>query len=860
MAKSHHSLPNPRAPVVTPLTSRVVPKRPTSALVRVLLVDDSLPVRQRLRSLIDESGIGQVVAEAATIEQALTAFEDCVPDALVLDLQLHDGSGFTVLEQVKRRRPECRVVVVTNSATPEVRNQCRRMGADECLEKSNDFERLPRMLVGAAEAAADVGSVHGDGERANAIGAATQRRSPDVQFQLTDSLAAAIYTCDAEGRITYFNAAAVALWGREPVLDHDRWCGWWRLLDPQGHTIAPDQYPMAQAIRERRPLGACEILVERPDGSRRQVLAYPQPFFAADGTVTGAVNLLVDITPLRRLQTERQQQLALAQATLDSLDSQVCLIDSNGTILSVNRAWRQYGAANDGEASRTNEGANYLAVCAQGVRAGWPGAAEFADGLRGVLQGSLGSFEVEYPCDSPDIRLWFAARITRLAGYGPSSVTIAHTDITQRKQAEAARVLLERQLYESQKMEAVGTLASSIAHDFNNTMGAILGNVELARQDIAVDHPVAISLGQIQKAGLRARSLVQKILSFSRRQPQAMQVQLLRPLVEEGIDLLRATLPSGVTLHSAFCDEPLAACLDATQLHQVLMNLGTNAWHSMQGQPGSIEIGLAACDRRSPAMQGPPGSIEIGRATFDRRSPGLTVRPSPEPGASAGAWSRLWVRDSGCGMDETTLARIFEPFFTTKPDGIGTGLGLATVCGIVCAHGGEITVDSAPAQGSCFHIYLPVRALDDSSENSASSQPDAKPALATRANGQHVLYLDDDECMSMVVARLLPRVGFRVTCFQNAELALEALRSQPDRFDIVITDFNMPRQSGLDVAREVSRIHPGLPVVITSGDITEDLIAEAAEAGVRGMFNKARTVEDLGHLTLRALAVAGALV
>jgi len=860
MVASPHSLPNPRAPAVNPLSSLARPKLPAAAPVRVLLVDDSLPLRQRLRSLIDESGIGQVVAESSTVEQALTAFEDCVPDVLVLDLQLQDGTGYTVLEQVKRRQPQCRVIVVTNFATPEVRDRCTLMGADECLEKSNDFERLPRLLIGAAEPAADAGSVPGHGERASAINAATQRGNPDAGFQLTDSLAAAIYTCDAEGRITYFNAAAVALWGREPVLDQDRWCGWWRMLDAKGHTMAADQGPMAQAIRERRALRDCEIHIERPDGSHRQVLAYPQPFFGSDGAVTGAVNLLVDITPLRLLQAERQQEQALAQATLDSLDSHVCLVDASGTILSVNRAWRQFVAANGGEASRTNEGVNYLAVCAQGVRAGSPGAAEFADGLQDVLQGRLGSFEVEYPCDAPDTLRWFTARISRLAGCGPSSVTISHTDITVRKQAEAARVLLERQLRESQKMEAVGTLASSIAHDFNNTMGVILGNVELARQEIAVDHPVASSLGQIRKAGLRARSLVQNILSFSRHEPQAMQVQLLRPLVEEGIDLLRATLPSGVTLRSVLCDEPLAARLDATQLHQVLMNLGTNAWHAMQGQPGWIEIGLAPCDRRSPAMQGQPGSIKIGMAACDRRSPGPAVRASPEPGAAAEAWVRLWVRDSGSGMDETTLAAIFEPFFTTKPTGVGTGLGLSTVRGIVCAHGGEITVDSAPGRGSCFHIYLPVRALDDSSENSASSHTDAKPALATRANGQNVLYLDDDECMSLVVERLLPLVGFRVTCFQSAELALEALRSQPDRFDIVVTDFNMPRQSGLDVAREVARLYPGLPVVITSGDLTEDLIVDAAEAGVCGMLNKAWTVEDLGALTLRALTVARAMV
>lgn len=812
--------------------------QPAVSVVRVLLVDDSLPVRQRLRSLIDESGIGRVVAESATVENALAAFEECVPDALVLDLQLHDGTGFTVLEQVKRRRPECRVIVMTNSATPEVRDRCRLMGADECLEKSNDFERLPLLLRGAADSALHAEIVKGSSRVENVVDVAARPRRPDVQVQLTDSLAAAIYTCDADGRINYFNAAAVALWGREPVLGHERWCGWWRLFDTEGNTLEVHQSPMARAVRERRPLRDCEILIERPDGSRRQVLAYPQPFFAADGTVIGAVNLLVDITPVRMLQAERQQEQALAQATLDSLSSHVCVIDAHGVIVSVNRAWRQFGAANHGDAALTNEGIDYLAACAQGVRAGVPGSVEFTGGLQSVLQGRLDSFETEYPCDVADTPRWFTVRVTRLAGSGPSRVTITHTDITQRKQAEAARVLLEEQLRESQKMEAVGTLAGSIAHDFNNIMGAILGNVELARQDIAAGFPVAASLEQIEKAGLRARSLVQKILSFSRRQPQAMQVQLLRPLVEEGIDLLRATLPSGVTLCSALCEARLAACLDATQLHQVLMNLGTNAWHALQGRPGVIEIGMESCDRQSP---------------------GHSVGTNPELGTPTQAWIRLWVRDSGCGMDEATLVRIFEPFFTTKPTGIGTGLGLSMVQGIVHAQGGEIGVDSVPGRGSCFNLYFPVRALDAAPELSASEDTDARLRPQAHANGEHVLYLDDDECMSLLVERLLPRVGFRVTCFQSAELALEALRSGPDRFDLVITDFNMPRQSGLDVAREVARLHPSLPVVITSGDTTEELTVGALQAGVRGVLNKARTFEDLGALALRVLTGPGTM-
>ena len=802
-------------------------------LPRVLLVEDSLPIRQRLRSLIDESGLAQVVGEASTVELALQLFIQQMPDAVVLDLQLADGTGYTVLAAIKRTRPTCRVIVMTNFAMPEVRERCQQLRANHCLEKSTDFERVPLLLAGTAVAGQDGSGVaarrllrsvaQAPGEAAPATQAPPVA---DLHFrQLTESLAAAVYTCDAQGRITFFNAAAVSLWGREPVLGQDLWSGAWRMYHPDGRPLPLELCPMAQALREGQPIRDREIVVERPDGSRRHLLPHPQPLYDAHGVLTGAVNVLADITALRQSEAARQQEQTFAQATLDSLTAHICVLNAQGVILGVNQAWRAFGASNQGDASRINEGANYLAACAQGALDNSTGAAEFAAGLQGVLSGRLQRFDAEYACHSPDERRWFAGRITRMAGSSPLRVAVTHLDITQRKlaelalidseqrwkfavegsgdgvwdadmltgrtshsprwkqilgysatdlddgaddwrqrlhpedrdrvlaahqacldgrsphlhsefrircqdgrwkwvldramvvaqdecgrarrmigtysdisdrkAAETARALLEDQLRESQKLEAVGTLAGSIAHDFNNIMGAVLGHVELARLDLAADHPAVASLLQVQKAGQRARSLVQKIMSFARRQPQARQNQLLRPLVEESIDLLRATLPSGVTLATQLDDAPLAANVDATQLHQVLMNLGTNAWHALQGQPGRIEVGLAAL----------PQGLADPRLRLCW--PADVV---PDPQALARPWLQVWVRDSGCGIDEATRGHIFEPFFTTKPAGQGTGLGLAMVQGIVQAHQGVMGVDSQPGQGSCFSLYLPEQA------------------------------------------------------------------------------------------------------------------------------------------------------
>ena len=398
-------------------------------------------------------------------------------------------------------------------------------------------------------------------------------------------------------------------------------------------------------------------------------------------------------------------------------------------------------------------------------------------------------------------------------------------DITPLKQAEAGRRGLEAQLRESQKMEAIGTLAAGIAHDFNNILGAILGNLALAREDAGAGHAALPSLEQINKSALRARSLVQQILAFGRRQPQALVNRPLSPLVHETLALLRSTLPAGVKLEATLADTPLHVLADATQIQQVLMNLCTNAWHALQGQAGRVGVGLEP-------LTLPAAALHLSS------------------GLPAGKYAHVWVRDTGCGMDSATRARIFEPFFTTKPVGQGTGLGLSVVHGIVAAHGGAISVESAPGQGSTFHLVFP---LADSQDPAAPSGWGALQPLQHQGEGQHVLYVDDDEVMGLLVERLLRRLGYRVTCHQDPRQALAAVRAQPLAFDLVVSDFNMPGFSGLDVARELARIRADLPVVISSGHVTDEQRAEMLRAGVRDLIHKENTLEELGAVAHRCL-------
>ncbi len=398
------------------------------------------------------------------------------------------------------------------------------------------------------------------------------------------------------------------------------------------------------------------------------------------------------------------------------------------------------------------------------------------------------------------------------------------TDVTERDEAEEAHRRLEAQVREAQKMESIGTLASGIAHDFNNVVGSIMGNVALARDDAAHGRrdEVLRSLDQIQRAGLRARDLVRQILTFGRKQATRRSVQPLAPIVDESLQLLRSTLPAQVALDARLDPSPLHVLVDATQIGQVLLNLCTNGWHALGDAGGRIEVGLHRVEL--------PGDAAL------------------KLGLAPGGFAHLWVGDNGCGMSDETRRRIFEPFFTTKPVGVGTGLGLSVVHGIVRAHEGAIAVESVPGHGTRFDVYLPAQAV--------AAPGDAGPRVQSPAEqgaGETLLYLDDDEVMAVMVERLLQRVGYRVRVFRDPDEALRAAAAG-EGFDVVVTDYNMPTRSGLDVIRALRALRPGLPAILVSGSVTEELVARARELGVDEVLEKQNTFEDLATAVRRVLS------
>lgn len=394
-------------------------------------------------------------------------------------------------------------------------------------------------------------------------------------------------------------------------------------------------------------------------------------------------------------------------------------------------------------------------------------------------------------------------------------VTFFAHDLTARKKMEAHRNVLESQLRESQKMQAIGTMAGGIAHDFNNIISAILGNVALAKMDTMPGSAAATSLDEIDKAGKRARDLVRQILTFSRNDPPRRIPLQLATVVHEALRLVKVTLPPNVSLQAHINDATPLVMADATQIEQALLNLCNNAIHAMAAQPGVLRVEL------SYTLRTPDDQPE-------RRS-GLR-----------GQHVKLSVSDTGCGMSQATQERIFEPFFTTKPVGQGTGLGLSVVHGIMRAHMGSIKVQSSPGRGSTFDLHFPV--TDAEIELVHPAPIENHPDLGL---GQSVMVVDDDEALVFLLKRLLTRKGYCVITFTDPLQALAQLRDSSFTCDLLVTDYNMPGYSGVDLLRDVQLFRPDLPVALASGYVTPDIEREAVAAGARALIHKPNDVDEL---------------
>jgi len=418
--------------------------------------------------------------------------------------------------------------------------------------------------------------------------------------------------------------------------------------------------------------------------------------------------------------------------------------------------------------------------------------------------GEFRDFEARLYCRNRSVAwLRYSGRIYPEKGY----IEGIASDITEEKR-------LEEKLLQAHKMESIGTLAGGIAHDFNNILGIILGNTELAMEEVPEWNPARNFLNEILAASLRARDVVKQILTFSRQRLREMKLVRISPIIKESLKLLRSSIPTTIEIHQNISSESDTVRADPTQINQVLINLCTNAAHAMGERGGVLEVSLK--------------NIEMDE--------GSAIQYHD---LSSGKYVRLTISDTGHGIEPKILERIFDPYFTTKGVGEGSGMGLSVVHGIVKSHCGDISVSSEPGKGTIFHVLFPC--IEEEPE------PEVEITVEIPRGNERILFVDDEKAMVDTIQPMIEHLGYKVTARASSIEGLEAFRANTDRFDLVITDFTMPNMTGMELAKELLKLRPDIPIILCTGysqHINED---KAKGNGIRALLMKPVVLSEIAN-------------
>ena len=449
---------------------------------------------------------------------------------------------------------------------------------------------------------------------------------------------------------------------------------------------------------------------------------------------------------------------------------------------------------------------------------------KFLERLDKILKGQKVPSSIEFKIRAKSGRelcVLINSKIIYGADGKPKGATAVVHDLTEQKQAEEEKKNLEYQLQQAQKMEAIGTLAGGIAHDFNNILSVIIGYTELILLNGDVAGEVRQNLKEIFSASKHARDMVKQILAFSRQNKQERKPIQVAHIIKEAIKMLRASLPATISIQQHIEKDTGVIEADPTQIHQVLMNLCTNAAHAINEKDGVLEIHL--------------GNIDLDQKAA-----------ADIPGLKTGSYLKLSVKDSGEGIHPEVQQQIFNPYFTTKEKGVGTGLGLAVVQGIVKSNNGAVTVESEVGKGAAFHVYLPTIKRKLSPEDEISTP--------LPMGCEHILLVDDEQPLVEIGRQMLERLGYSVATRTSSIEALELFKVDPNRFDLVITDIVMPNLTGDKLAKKIINIRNDIPVVLCTGYSEKFTRRNASEMGIHTFLMKPLVMRDLANTVRQALA------
>ncbi|MBI9083181.1 MAG: response regulator [Desulfobacterales bacterium] len=755
-----------------------VPSGPT-----ILVVDDEPVNLQVLTNHLSMQNYR--VTQVTGGQEALNIIDDMAAggrrfDLVLLDVMMPKMSGYEVCQRLREKFPPDALPVVMLTAKNRVEDLVAGLeaGANDYLTKPfSKAELLARIRNHAA-----LKNLNDRRRESEAALAASERKYRELFEAMPD----VIYRVDMKGRLIMASPAITR------VLGYD-------LREVEGQPIAdmlylePDRRGhLLERLAESGSVEGFEVALKHKSGRVVWVSANTQYYRGAEGTPLGIEGIFRDITDQKKAE-ENYQRLS---TVVEQAAELIVITDTDGVIQYVNPAFESatgYGRTevigktprllNSGKHDQAFFNDMWQTITGGGI---WKG--------RMINRKKDGTLYEEDATISP---------IRDHSGHIVNFVAVKR-DITR-------EIVLESQLLQAQKMESIGTLAGGIAHDFNNILSAIIGYTEISMHDTASDS-VRGSLTKVLQAGQRAKDLVNQILAFSRQSAVEPRPAKVRLIVKEVLKLLRASLPATIEIRTDILSEATVMA-DPIQLHQVMMNLCTNASHAMGETGGWLTVGLHDA--------------------------------APAEGGDGDRWVRLTIRDTGCGISQKVIERIFDPFFTTKEKGVGTGMGLSVVHGIVAGLNGRINLASEVGKGSTFTVFLPALLPEKDAV--------APPAEALVFGTERILFVDDEPFQVDLGRQILQRLGYRVTTETRSARALERFRQDPDAFDLIITDMTMPELTGDRLAEALMAIRPDIPVILCTG-YSERITGETAAAmGIRGFAIKPVVMKDIAKLIREVL-------
>jgi PAS domain S-box-containing protein len=671
------------------------------------------------------------------------------------------------------------------------------------------------------------------------------RLSEDRLQTVLQNLTEGIVVADGEGKILYWNRAGLEMHGfadqKEGQKSVASFVGVFEMSDLDGRVLSYDEWPLPRLFRGE-DVADMTVRVRRLDSGIERIFRYSGSRINDTSGKPLALLAITDITA-RKLAEDAliatntrydRQESALAYLTRMHRFPASNFQDAQREITEV--AARTLGAERLGiwrhnPARRVFQCLDQYDSAADRHSAGLVVEEEqFRACLDTINQEGLEAQETVHPKKSGAARFETmdvpvhlhrntagVMRCERKAGEGwkPDEQTfaVAVANLVSLLLSQAEQRKFEEKLRQTQKMEAVGQLAGGIAHDFNNILGSIVGYTGLARMECKENPTLSRYLDQISQASNRATELVKQVLVFSRRRGQERKPLALAAIVEEALKLLRASVPSTIAFEVQI-DDPPVVLANPTAVHQVITNLGTNAWHAMRTDGGTLRI-------------------ELRRFEVDAEF--CAANPELQPGC----YARLSISDTGHGMDAATAQRVFEPFFTTKAPGEGTGLGLAVVHGIMQGHDGAVSLYSQPGEGTTFHLYFPAH-------DAQAELPPEEVKVIPRGNGERILFIDDERPLVELGERMLTHLGYSVTALTSSMDSVALFERDPS-FDVVITDLTMPGMDGIRVAQRLHEIRSDVRIILTTGYSGAMHSDHIKELGVRAVLIKPNTMRSLGE-------------